>query len=274
MPLSKLETLAITSEESGIYHVELNRPETRNAVNMQMWNDFRTAFEELASDSNCRVIVLSARGKSFSAGIDITDPLNAPPPSDDVARKGLKFIQHTRVMQEAFTAIEQCLKPTIAVVHGACVGAGLDLVTAVDIRLCSEDALFSVREVAVGLAADVGSLARLPKIVGSDSWVRDLALTARNCPAAEAKARGLVSDLYSSKKDALAEAMKIASTIASHSPVAVVGTKKNLNYSRDHTVQDSLDYVLTWNASMIQSDDMVKAMMAALQKQKPEFSKL
>lgn len=245
-----------------------------NAVSMQMWIECREVFQTLASESDCRVIVLSARGKAFSSGIDLMDPQNMPPQADDVARKGFKFLDHARLMQQAFTAIEQCLKPTVAVVHGACVGAGVDLITATDIRLCSEDAFFCVKEVAVGLAADVGTLARLPKIVGSDSWVREMALTARKCHAKEAMTMGLVSHVCATKDAALAEALNIASTIASHSPVAVIGTKKNLNYARDHTVQDSLDYVLTWNASAIQSEDLMKAMQASMQKKKAEFSKL
>merc|ERR1711920_945126 len=216
----------------------------------------------------------SARGKGFSAGLDLTDSNNRPDTTDDVARTALKFISHTRVMQDALTAIEVCLKPVITVVHGACVGAGVDLLTAVDVRLCSEDAFFCIKEAAVGLAADVGTLARLPKIVGNQSMVRELALTARNCKPAEAKELGLVSRVLPTLEDALADAKAIAATIIVNSPVAVVGTKKNLNYARDHTVAESLDYVLTWNSAMIQTEDLMKAMAASMQKSKPAFSKL
>merc|ERR1719277_2092022 len=166
------------------------------------------------------------------------------------------MIDHITVCQDAITAIERCLKPTIAVIHGACVGAGVDLITACDVRLCSADAFFSVKEVAVGLAADVGTLARLPKIVGNDSLVRELALSARNFSAEEAKSFGLVSRVLGSTEEALADGISLAAQIAAHSPVAIVGTKKNLNYARDHTVQESLDFVKTWNACMLQSEDL------------------
>lgn len=274
MAAQQFETIAVTPLEGGVYHVELNREKKHNAVNMAMFVEMRQAFEMLNADGDCRVVVLSGRGKAFSSGLDLTDPTNMPPPAEDVGRKGLKFLEHVKPMQAAFTAIEQCLKPCVCVIHGACVGAGVDLVTATDIRICSKDAFFCVKEVAVGLAADVGTLARLPKVVGSDSWVREISLTARNVPADEAKAVGLVSTVTITREEAMAEAIRVAGVIAGHSPIAILGTKKNLNFARDHSVQDSLDYVLTWNASMIQSEDLLKAMAASMQKKKPEFSKL
>lgn len=272
----KLETLTVSTVAEGIRSVELSRPQTRNAMNWKFWGELKQVFDALAADGDCRAIILSAQGKGFSAGLDLTDPDNTPPrlEVDDVARKGLKFIAHVKVMQDACTAVELCLKPVIAVVHGNCIGAGIDLITAVDIRLCTADANFCIKEAAVGLAADVGTLARLPKIVGNDSVVRELALTARDFSAEEAKAFGLVSRVLPSRELALDEALRIAGLISANSPVAVVGTKKNLNYARDHSVQDSLDYVMTWNASMIQSEDLLKAMSAAMQKTKPSFSKL
>lgn len=270
----ELQTLAVTSGDDGVYRVELNRPASRNAMNWQFWNELGKVFNALATDGDCRAVVLSGRGKSFSAGLDLTDPEVQPPPAEDVGRKGLNIINHVTVMQDAITAVENCLKPTIVVVHGACVGAGVDLITACDIRLCTSDASFCIKEVAVGLAADVGTLARLPKVVGNDSVVRELALTARNFNADEAKSLGLVSRVLPSPEEALQDAVRVAGQIAAHSPVAVVGTKKNLNFARDHTVLDSLDYVRSWNACMIQSEDLRKAMVASMQKSKPVFSKL
>lgn len=270
----QLETLTVTPGDDGVYRVELSRPEARNAMNWRFWNDCRQVFDALAVDGDCRVIVMSARGKSFSAGLDLTDPGNQPPHAEDVGRRGLGVINHVTVMQDAVTAVERCLKPTIAVIHGACIGAGVDLITACDIRLCTADAFFCIKEAAVGLAADVGTLARLPKIVGNDSLVRELALTARNCAAEEAKSCGLVSRVLPSVDEALKDALAMAAQIAANSPVAVVGTKKNLNFARDHTVAESLDYVKTWNACMLQTEDLGKAMAAAFKKAKPNFSKL
>lgn len=272
----QLETIVVSAKGTdGVFHVELNRPERRNALNWRFWKDCRQVFETLAANSDCRAVVLSARGKGFSAGLDIQDPQNLVPQGEgDVARTGFRFIDHLTVMQEACTAIERCLKPTIVVIHGACIGAGVDLITACDVRLCTSDAYFCIREVLVGLAADVGTLARLPKIGCNDSTVRELALTGRDFQAAEAKDMGLVSRIALTFEQGLEDAFKIASQIAANSPVAVLGTKKNLLFARDHTVQDALDYVRTWNACMIQTEDMGKAMAAAMQKSKPTYSKL
>lgn len=270
----KLETLAVSNLGDGVVHVELNRPGSLNAMNWDFWTECREVFQSLASDGDCRAVVLSARGKGFSAGLDVTDPRNLQFDGEDGARKGLNFINRVKIMQEACSAIEACLKPTIAVIHGACIGAGIDLTAAVDVRLCDESAKFCIKEVAVGIAADVGTLARLPKIVGNDSIVRELALTGRNFLAEEALRLGFVSRVLPTHEQALEEAKRMAQQIAAHSPVAVVGTKHNLNYARNHTVQDSLDYVLAWNASMVQTQDVVKAFAAARTKQKPAYSKL
>jgi len=270
----QLETLAVSLLADGVHHVEMNRPASRNALSWRFWGECQRVFEALAADGECRAIVLSARGKCFSAGLDLADPENQPPPADDPARRGLKFMAHVKPMQAGLSAIESCLKPTIAVVHGACIGAGVDLLTAVDVRLCSSDAFFCIKEAAVGLAADVGTLARLPKIVGNDSAVRELALTARDFSSEEARGLGFVSRVLPTREAALQEALRIANAIAANSPVAVVGTKRNLNYARDHSVQESLEFVSTWNAAMIQSEDLMKAMAASMQKKKAVFSKL
>jgi len=270
----QLETVAISSLGDGVMHVELNRPKKMNAMNHQFWKDCKAAFDALAADGDCRVILLSGRGKGFSAGLDIMDPLNQPPHAEDAARRGFKFMDHVQPMQGAVTALEKSIKPVIAVVHGVCVGAGVDLITAADVRICTEDAKFCIKEAALGLAADVGTLARLPKIVGNDSVVRELALTARNFDAAEARSMGLVSTVAPTQEAAMAEAQRVAGLIAANSPVGVVGTKRNLNYARDHSVQESLDYVSTWNAAMIQTDDLGKAISASMSKTRAEYSKL
>jgi len=271
----KLETLAVSVLAPFVYHVEFNRPSKLNAMGMKFWLECRQVFEAIAHDSDCRAIVVSGRGKGFTAGLDIMDPENQPAHAADGARRALKFISHVKVMQEAINAIESCLKPTVAVVHGVCIGAGIDLITAADIRLCSQDTTFCIKEAKIGLAADVGTLARLPKVVGNDSAVRELALTARNFKADEALSIGLISRVQPTKEDTLKDATSVAIAIAENSPVAVVGTKQNLNYARDHTVQECLNYVQIWNAAMIQTDDVATAVAASMQKNsKPEFSKL
>jgi len=170
--------------------------------------------------------------------------------------------------------IEKCKKPVISCIHNACVGAGLDMITAVDIRVCTVDAWFCAKEVDMGLAADVGTLQRLPKIIGSQSLVNDLCFTARRMKSDEAEKCGLVSYVYEDKEEMMNAAMQMASNIASKSPVAVQGTKVNLAYSREHSTEDGLDMIAKWNMTMLMSEDVMKSAMAAKNKQPVEFSKL
>ncbi len=196
------------------------------------------------------------------------------PDKPDTARTSFALMGVIKRMQETFTCMERCPQPVIAAVHGGCVGAGVDLITACDIRVCSEDAWFSVKEVDVGLAADVGTLQRLPKVMGNQSLVRELALTARRMAAAEALTHGLVSHVLPTKDAAIAKAQEIAKAIAERSPVAVIGTKMVLNHSRDASVTDGLNFVSVWNASMLQTNDIGECMSATAEKRVPIFSKL
>lgn len=178
-------------------------------------------------------------------------------------------------MQAAVSALELARVPVVAAVHGACIGAGVDLITACDIRICSEDALFSIREVRIGLAADLGTLQRLPRAGGNESLVRELALTGDDFDSTTAHSFGLVSRVVAGgSTEVRTAAMGIARRIARQSPVAVAGTKANLIYSRDHSVQDGLDHVATWNASGLQTEDTQTAAVARVNKELPAFSKL
>lgn len=195
--------------------------------------------------------------------------------------------------QEAFSAMERCPKPVIVCVHSAAIGGAIDLMCCADIRLCSKDAWFrqvglifslamtlmgfliSIKEVDVGLAADVGTLQRLHQVVGNNSIARELCYTARRMKSDEAERIGFVSRVHEDRDEMLSAGLAMAKEIATKSPVAIAGTKINLNYSREHTVKDSLDYVATWNASMLQTEDVMKSAMAGMTKSPlPEFSKL
>ncbi|KAI8526792.1 hypothetical protein RHMOL_Rhmol12G0024100 [Rhododendron molle] len=176
-------------------------------------------------------------------------------------------------MQDAITAIERCRKPVIAAVHGACIGGGIDIITACDVRYSTESAFFSVKEVDLGITADLGTLQRLPSIVGYGKAV-ELALSARRFSGSEAKELGLVSRVFGSK-DAMDEGVQaIAEEITAKSPLAVTGTKAVLLRSRDLSVDQGLDYIATWNSGMLLSDDLVEATAAQSQKRAPSFSKL
>lgn len=179
------------------------------------------------------------------------------------------------LLQAPFNTIAKCPKPIIAAVHNGVIGAGVDMISAVDVRYASSDAYFSIREVAIGMAADVGTLQRLPKIVGNDSLVRELAFTGANLPASEAKEFGLVSRVFETPEKTVQGALELAKTIAARSPVAVQGTKVSLNYSREHTIEDGLQFMQIWNMSMLQSEDLITAITAVATKQEsPDFADL
>uniref|UniRef100_A0A667X9Y9 Delta(3,5)-Delta(2,4)-dienoyl-CoA isomerase, mitochondrial n=1 Tax=Myripristis murdjan TaxID=586833 RepID=A0A667X9Y9_9TELE len=265
--------------QKSITHVELHRPEKRNAMNKAFWSEMVDCFNQISGDPDCRVVVVSGAGKIFTAGIDLMDMASdvLQPEGDDTARISWNMRKIITKYQETFTVIERCPKPVLVAVHGACVGGGVDLITACDIRLCTQDAWFQVKEVDIGLAADVGTLQRLPKVIGSRSLVNELALTARRMYADEAKSSGLVSRVFADKEAMMAGALEMAGEIAGRSPVAVQGTKVNLIYSRDHSVAEGLDYMATWNMAMLQTQDVMKSAQASMEKKSPKtvaFSKL
>lgn len=268
--------LKVTSPKAHVLHCELNRESKMNAFDMQMWDDIRHFFAAVASDVNCRAVLLSGAGRAFTAGLDLSEPANMIPSNDelDAARRGLDIRSVGKQWQASFNNIETCGKAVVVCVHGACVGAGLEMISACDVRFCSADAFFELAEVDVALASDVGGLQRFPRIVGNDSLVRELALSARRFNSQEALQMGLVSRVCSSHGDMLTEALLLCEKIASKSPVATLGVKTLLNYSRDHTVHDSLEYALTWNQSAIQTQDMMKAAMAKMSKQLAEYENL
>ncbi|KAJ1675748.1 hypothetical protein EV182_000656 [Spiromyces aspiralis] len=274
---AKYETLSVTSPREHVLLVELNRPKVLNAFSSKLWTELRECFAQIHADSDARCVVLAGMGRMFTAGLDLKDAKDLVEGRDeyrDIARKGYYHRQRILDMQESISAVEKCNKPVIAVVHSGCIGAGIDLITACDIRICSQDAFFVVKEVDIGMAADVGTLQRLPKVVGSESWVRDLALTARRADAKEAERFGLVSVVFSSREEAVAKGLEMAATIASKSPVAITGTKHLLNYSRDHSVGEGLEYTALWNTLMHNTEDLHTAVVAAMTKNSPKFSKL
>ncbi|XP_051934022.1 delta(3,5)-Delta(2,4)-dienoyl-CoA isomerase, mitochondrial isoform X2 [Hippocampus zosterae] len=278
-PTAPYTTLAISHPAQTITHVELHRPSKRNAMNKAFWSEMVDCFNEISGDPDCRVVVVFAAGKVFTAGIDLMDMAGdlLQPNGDDTARISWNFRKNITKYQDTFSVIERCPKPVVVAIHGACVGGGVDLITACDIRLCTQDAWFQVKEVDIGLAADVGTLQRLPKVIGSRSLVNDLALTARKMYADEALNSGLVSRVFADKEAMMASALDMAGEMAARSPVAVQGTKVNLIYSRDHSVAEGLDYMATWNMSMLQTADVMKSAQASMEKKSVksiEFSKL
>lgn len=273
------KTLKLSTPAEFVVHVELNRPDRLNAFNKRMWIEIGECFQRLHDDPDCRAIVLSGgSAKHFTAGIDLLDMMKLGQELgeiDDVARKARLFEGLIKLYQDSISSLERCYKPVIAAVHAACVGAGVDMITAADIRYCSKDAWFQVKEVDIGMAADVGTLQRLPKVIGSQSLARELCFTARKFKSDEAAACGLVSKVFESREDMIRGAVELASELAGKSPLAVQGTKKNIVYSLDHTNQEGLDQIREMNMVNLQSEDFINAVMAQQSKgEKPVFSKL
>ncbi|KAF3917848.1 hypothetical protein ABW20_dc0106051 [Dactylellina cionopaga] len=271
------ETFNVSFPRDGVAVVEINRAEALNAFTIDMIVTLGQIFRQLATDSDCRAIILTGAGdKAFTAGLDIKKAnLGGSPDSVDPARKMISELRPMLLsLQDAVTQAEKCLKPVISVLHGYSFGMAIDLSTATDIRICTSDVKLSVKEVDIGLAADVGSLSRLVKVVGSMSWVKDICYTARIFGAEEALKQGLVSAVYKDKKEALEGALKLAELIASKSPVAVQGSKELLNYSVDHSVEDGLRYTAAWNPGALQTVDIPTAVQGSLTRTKPRFEKL
>lgn len=271
----EFSTLKITNPHEFVFHVQMNRPEKRNAMNATFFKELKECFEKLQYNSDCRSIVLSGNGKGFTSGLDLSDIsafMNTE--NDDIGRRAFYIKKVMQEWQESMSSPEVCHKPVIASVHGHCVGGGIDLISACDIRYCSQDAWFSIKEVDIGLAADIGTLQRFPKIIGNDSLARELVYTARRFDSDEAKSVGFISRIFPDEETCLKESLELAKVIASKSPIAIQGSKINLIHSRDTSVADGLKYMNAWNSSMIQSEDVMNAAMAALSKETPVFSKL
>jgi enoyl-CoA hydratase len=269
--MMNLETLAV-GLAGGIATIEFNRPEKANAMSLQVWQDLRAALRWVDETADARVAVLSGRGRSFTAGIDVAllAGLRQEIASDCEGRTRERLRRLILDLQDALTSIERCRKPVLAAIHGACIGAGVDLITCCDMRYASSDASFSIREIDVGMTADVGTLQRLPKIV-PQGIARELAYTGRKFDAAEARAIGLVDRVYESHEALRSGVGEIAAAIAAKSPLAIRGIKKMMLYARDHSVADALDYVATWNAAMLLSKDLEEAIRAGAQKRTPRF---
>ncbi len=268
MELPQFETLALDYEQH-VATVWLNRPDKANAMNAPMWAELQSCFEWLDAEAGVRVVILAAKGKQFCAGLDLALFADLVPSGDiDPARASEELRLLILRLQKNLSAIEQCRKPVLAAVHGVCVGGGVDLIACCDMRYASEEAVFSIKEIDVGMAADVGSLQRLPHII-PPGIVRELAYTGRNVNAAEAYEIGLVNRAYATQQALMEDVGNIARDIAAKSPISIRGVKQALLYARDHTVEDSLNNIATWNAGMLSQRDIMAAISAG--SDAPEF---
>lgn len=268
--LPTFSTLAI-EQDGAVATVRLNRPDKANAMNLPMWREIGDAFRWADQEDSVRVVILAGEGKHFCAGIDLMDFSQVLMGKDKCeGRKREKLRRLILDMQGCLTAIEACRKPVLAAVHGACIGGAVDMIACCDMRYGSADSYFEIKEIDIGMVADVGTLQRLPHIIG-DGVLRELAYTGRRVEAAEAERIGLINRAFESHEALLDGVLNLARTIAAKSPLAIRGTKEMIKYSRDHSVADSLNYVATWNAAMLISQDIQEAMMARMQKREPKF---
>lgn len=258
-----------------IAHVQFSRPEALNSMNKAFWLELPRCVHDIEANTDARVIVISSTGKHFSAGMDLgvfSDPKSVPM-SGDPGRMAENLRRVVLQLQDTLSSLEKVRLPVLAAVHGGCIGGALDLVCAADSRYCTADAYFTIKETELGMTADVGTLQRLPKLM-PEGIVRELAYTGRKFGAEEAQRLGFVNTVYENQEAMLEGVMAIAAQIAANSPLAVTGCKEMINFSRDHSVEDSLKYMATWQAGMFRPGDMMKTFQAKAQKQAPTYDAL
>jgi enoyl-CoA hydratase/carnithine racemase len=266
------ERIAVGHDE-GVAHVELARESKFNAMDGDTFREIGGAFRALGADPKVRAILLSGRGRHFTAGLDLQYAGSQFPPSPDPGRAAEARLRHIQWLQDAFSAVEQARAPVIAAIHGGCIGAGVDLASACDIRIAAADAFFQIAEVDVAITADLGTLQRLTHLI-PEGIVRELAYTGRRMGAEEAARLGLVNRVEPDREAAIAAGLELARTIAAKSPLAVAGAKMSLNYSRGRTVEEGLRHVALWNAGALVSADLTAAIQARLGKTEPKFGDL
>ncbi len=261
-----------------VAHLRMIRPERLNSMIPAFWRELPELVDRVSDEALARVLVLSAEGRHFCAGMDLGvftgdgGVGSGSPPAPD-ARQQAVMRDHVLHLQESLTRLERARVPVIAAVQGACVGGGLDLVTSCDFRYATEDAFFCIQEINIGIVADVGTLQRLPRLI-PEGVVRELAYSGRRLGAARALQVGLVNGVFPDHGAMMAEVGTIAAEIAEKSPLAILGTKASLNYGRDHTVADGLDFIATWQAGMMDPADMAEAFTAKSERRTPVYPDL
>jgi enoyl-CoA hydratase len=271
-----IESCFAVSIENNIAHIVLNRPEAFNAMPRRFWNELPVLVNDINDNAKARVIVISSTGKHFTAGMDIsvfTDGEGVSASGGDQHTRAEAFRQFVLKLQDSFSCLDNARIPVIAAIQGGCIGAGVDMTSACDIRYATSDAFFQIAEINIGMTADVGTFPRLCKLI-PEGWVRELAYAGRRLSAQRAKEIGLVNEVFATQEEMLAHVMELAREIATKAPVAVAGSKRMINYARDHTIADGLDYIATWQAGMFAPPHMMEAFAAKAQKREPVFPDL
>jgi len=259
----------------GVAHIILNRPEKRNAMISEFWTELPEIILDIDENARARAIVLSSAGPVFCAGIDVGMFQSGMGLEQDKNHPeyGLQFYAYVRRLQSSLSALENCRIPVLAAIQGGCIGGGVDLITACDMRFGTEDSFISIFEINIGMTADVGTFPRILNHM-PEGIVRELAYTGRKMKALECQNRGLFNEVYSNHANMIAAVMKLAREIASRPPLAVYGCKRIISYSRDNNTSDALDNIALWNMSMLNPSEIMEAIMAGNQKRDANFKEL
>jgi enoyl-CoA hydratase len=264
------------SIENNVAHIVLNRPEAMNSMPRAFWNELPALVHDIDDHAKARVIVISSTGKHFTAGMDLsvfTDGEGVNASGADEYSRAEAFRQFVLTLQGSFNCLDNARMPVLVAIQGGCIGGGVDFVSACDMRYATEDAFFQIQEINIGMTADVGTFPRLCKLI-PEGWVRELAYAGRRLPAPRAKEIGLVNETFPTQEAMLKHVLELAAEIATKAPVAVAGSKRMINYARDHTIADGLDYIATWQAGMFAPPHMMEAFAAKAQKRAPNFADL
>jgi enoyl-CoA hydratase/carnithine racemase len=260
--------------EDRVARVTLNRPEAANAMNREFWNALPALIRDIDENARARVIVIASTGKHFSAGMDLSVfAEGVGGGAGDRAAAAEEFRHFVMLLQRTFSCLDEARMPVLAAIQGGCIGAGVDMASACDIRYATNDAFFQIQETNIGMTADVGTFPRLCKLI-PEGWVRELAYAGRRLDAARAKEIGLVNEVFATQADMLDHVMALAREIAAKSPVAVAGAKRMINYARDHSAADALDYIATGQSGMFAPPHLMEAFAAQQQKRAPDYPDL
>ena len=269
-----ISTFFRVNRDGPIAILVMNRPDKANGMTPDFWDDLPRLMDELGRDETVRVAILRGEGRHFTGGMDLAALAHIAKPFESEPGRPASTLRDTPLRPpDAFNALERARFPVIAEIHGACIGAGIDMITACDLRIASEEAYFSIEEIHIGMAADVGTLQRLPKLI-SPSIAAELAYTGRRFLADEARAIGLLSQVLPDREALQSASRELARCVAEKSPLAIAGIKRNLAYARDHSVADGLDYIATWNAGMLRGAELMTAVQAKMAKTKATFADL
>ncbi len=257
-----------------VAHIQLKRPEKYNSMIREFWNELPEIVNDINENAKARAIVISSTGKHFSSGMDLsvfTDP-NAGVAETEVERGRQRhaFRDWVKRLQGTFNCLDDARMPTLVAIQGGCIGGAVDMTSACDMRYATEDAFFCIQEINIGMTADVGTFPRLCHLIPQGA-LRELSYTGRRLPAAQAKEIGLVNEVYDSHEEMLTAVMETAKEIAANSPLAVAGSKVMINYARDHSIADALDYIATWQTGMFTPADMMEAFTAKGEKRAADY---